>query len=73
MVASIKTSVLVNQMKTIKVQVLSVQPAIALNSHEALLSVGADRYNFIFTTEVNRVGENLLQTTHVDRVVSEMF
>ena len=64
-----------------KVKVLSVQPTIAPNSHEVLLSVGADRYKFIFTTEVNRVGENLLQTTHGDslrdsfasRAFSEMF
>ncbi len=56
-----------------KVQVLSVQPTIAPNSHEVLLSVGADRYKFIFTTEVNRVGEHLLQTTHGDSAFSEMF
>ena len=56
-----------------KVEVLSVQPTIAPNSHEVLLSVGADRYKFIFTTEVNRVGEHLLQTTHGDRTFSEMF
>ena len=56
-----------------KVQVLSIQPAIDPNSHEVLLSVGADRYKFIFTTEVNQVGEHLLQTTHGDRTFSEVF
>ncbi|WP_293338639.1 hypothetical protein [Microcoleus sp. CAWBG58] len=56
-----------------KVKVLSVQPTIAPNSHEVLLSVGTDRYKFIFTTEVNRVGEHLLQTTHGDRAFSDMF
>ena len=73
MIPSIKISVLVNQIKTMKVQVLSVQPTIAPNSHKVLLSVGADRYKFIFTTEVNRVGEHLLQTTHGDRAFSKMF
>jgi beta-lactamase superfamily II metal-dependent hydrolase len=50
-----------------KVQVLSIQSANATNTHEVLLSVGTDRQKFIFTTEVNRVGEHLLQTTRGDR------
>ncbi len=56
-----------------KVQVLSIQSAIAPNTHEVLLSVGTDTQKFIFTTEVNRVGENLLQTTRGDRTFSEVF
>ena len=56
-----------------KVQVLSVQPAIALNSHEVVLSVGGDRHKFIFTTEVDRLGEHLLQTTHGDRTFADFF
>jgi hypothetical protein len=56
-----------------KVQVLSIQSAIAPNTHEVLLSVGTDTQKFIFTTEVNRVGEHLLQTTHGDRTFSEVF
>jgi hypothetical protein len=60
-------------MGKMKVQVLSIQPAIAPNSHEVLLSVGADRHKFIFTTEVNQVGDQLLQTTHGDRLFSEVF
>ena len=60
-------------MKTVKVQVLSVQRAIALNSHEVWLSVGADRHKFIFTTEVDRLGEHLLQTTHGSRTFAGFF
>ena len=56
-----------------KVQVLSIQSAIALNTHEVLLSVGTDTQKFIFTTEVNRVGEHLLQTTRGDRTFSGIF
>ncbi|MEZ2232456.1 hypothetical protein [Microcoleus sp.] len=56
-----------------KVQVLSIQSAIAPNTHEVVLSVGTDTQKFIFTTEVNRVGEHLLQTTHGDRTFSEVF
>jgi hypothetical protein len=56
-----------------KVQVLSIQSANATNSHEVLLSVGTDTQKFIFTTEVNRVGEHLLQTTRGDRTFSEVF
>lgn len=56
-----------------KVQVLSVQSAIAPNTHEVVLSVGTDTQKFIFTTEVNRVGEHLLQTTRGDRTFSEVF
>ena len=56
-----------------KVQVLSIQSAIAPNTHEVLLSVGTDTQKFIFTTEVNRVGEHLLQTTRGDRTFSEVF
>jgi hypothetical protein len=64
-----------------KVQVLSIKSAIAPNTHEVLLSVGTDTQKFIFTTEVNRVGEHLLQTTHGDslrdscasRTFSEIF
>ena len=56
-----------------KVQVLSIQSAIAPNTHEVLLSVGTDTQKFIFTTEVNRVGEHLLQTTRGDRTFSEIF
>ncbi|WP_371122926.1 hypothetical protein [Microcoleus sp.] len=54
-------------------QVLSIQSAIAPNTHEVVLSVGTDTQKFIFTTEVNRVGEHLLQTTHGDRTFSEVF
>jgi hypothetical protein len=56
-----------------KVQVLSVKPAIAPNTHEVVLSVGADTHKFIFTTEVNKVGEHLLQNTRGDRSFSEVF
>jgi hypothetical protein len=56
-----------------KVQVLSVKPAIAPNTHEVVLSVGADTHKFIFTTEVNKVGEHLLQTTRGDRTFSDVF
>jgi hypothetical protein len=35
--------------------------------------VGADRYKFIFKTEVNRVGEHLLQTTHGSRIFAYFF
>ncbi|MCC3422955.1 MAG: hypothetical protein JGK24_03560 [Microcoleus sp. PH2017_29_MFU_D_A] len=56
-----------------KVQVLSIQSAIAPNTHEVVLSVGTDTQKFIFTTEVNRVGEHLLQTTRGDRTFSEFF
>ena len=56
-----------------KVQVLSIQSAIAPNAHEVVLSVGTDTQKFIFTTEVNRVGEHLLQTTRGDRTFSEVF
>lgn len=56
-----------------KVQVLSIQSAIAPNTHEVVLSVGTDTQKFIFTTEVNRVGEHLLQTTRGDRTFSEVF
>ncbi|MEZ2227150.1 MAG: hypothetical protein ACBR50_12865 [Microcoleus sp.] len=56
-----------------KVQVLSIQSAIVPNTHEVVLSVGTDTQKFIFTTEVNRVGEHLLQTTRGDRTFSEVF
>ena len=56
-----------------KVQVLSIQSAIAPNAHEVVLSIGTDTQKFIFTTEVNRVGEHLLQTTRGDRTFSEVF
>ena len=64
-----------------KVQVLSIQPASQANIHQVLVSVGTDTYKFIFTTEVNQVGEHLLQTTHGDslrdscasRTFSEVF
>ena len=56
-----------------KVQVLSIQSAIAPNTHEVVLSVGTDTQKFIFTTEVNRVGEHLLQTTRGERTFSEVF
>ncbi|MEP6489772.1 hypothetical protein NDI43_27085 [Microcoleus vaginatus GB2-A3] len=68
-------------LELMKVEVLSVPPTIAPKSHKVLLSVGGDRYKFIFTTEVNRVAEHLLQTTRGDslrdscasRAFSEMF
>lgn len=56
-----------------KVQVLSIKPAIAPNTHDVLLSVGTETQKIIFTTEVNRVGEHLLQTTRGDRSFSEFF
>ncbi|MCU0544169.1 MAG: hypothetical protein MUE44_18665 [Oscillatoriaceae cyanobacterium Prado104] len=56
-----------------KVQVLSVKPAIAPNTQEVVLSLGADTHKFIFTTEVNKVAEHLLQTTRGDRTFSEVF
>ena len=56
-----------------KVQVLSIQSAIAPNTHEVVVSVGTDTQKFIFTTEVNRVGEHLLETTRGDRTFSEVF
>ncbi|WP_377475141.1 MAG: hypothetical protein P2A85_20320 [Microcoleus anatoxicus] len=52
---------------------MSIQSAIAPNTHEVVLSVGTDTQKFIFTTEVNRVGEHLLQTTRGDRTFSEVF
>ncbi|WP_333317797.1 hypothetical protein [Microcoleus sp. D3_18a_C4] len=52
---------------------MSVQPAIGSHTHEVLLSVGTDTHKFIFTTEVNQVGEHLLQTTRGDRTFSEVF
>ncbi|MEG4205457.1 hypothetical protein QUA20_16170 [Microcoleus sp. Pol7_A1] len=56
-----------------KVQVLSIQPAKQPNTHQVLVSVGTDTHKFIFTTEVNQVGEHLLQTTRGDRTFSEVF
>ena len=56
-----------------KVQVLSIQSAIAPNAHEVVLSVGTNTQKFIFTTEVNQVGEHLLQTTRGDSTFSEVF
>ncbi len=56
-----------------KVQFLSIQPAIASNTHEVVLSVGTDTHKFIFTTEVNRVAGNLLQNTRGDCTFSEIF
>ena len=64
-----------------KVQILSIQPAIASNTHEVLLSVGTDIHKFIFTTEVNQVVGNSLQNTRGDslrdscasRTFSEVF
>ena len=56
-----------------KVQVLSVQPARQPNTHQVLVSVGTDTHKFIFTTEINQVGEHLLQTTRGDRTFSEVF
>ncbi|HSF73563.1 MAG TPA: hypothetical protein VLA84_07165 [Microcoleus sp.] len=60
---------------------MSVQPAISPNTHEVLLSVGTDTHKFILTTEVNRVGTHLVQTTRGDslrdscasRTFSEVF
>lgn len=59
--------------KTMKVQVLSIKTAKTPNSHEVLLSIGIDQHTFIFTTEVNQVGEHQLQTTSGDRTFSEIF
>lgn len=56
-----------------KVQVLSIQPASEPNTHQVWVSVGTDTHKFIFTTEVNQVGEQLLQTTRGDRTFSEVF
>ncbi|MEG4500694.1 hypothetical protein QUB05_09160 [Microcoleus sp. F10-C6] len=64
-----------------KVQVLSIQPASEPNTHQVWVSVGTDTHKFIFTTEVNQVGEHLLQTTRGDslrdscasRTFSEVF
>lgn len=56
-----------------KVKVLSIQPVKEPNSHEVLLSIGADRHKFLLKTEVNQVGERLLQTTHGDRTFAEVF
>lgn len=56
-----------------KVKVLSIQPALEANSHEVLLTIGADRHKFLLKTEVNKVGEHLLQSTHGDRTFSEVF
>ena len=56
-----------------KVQVLSIQPARQPNTHQVLVSVDTDTHKFIFTTEVNQVGEHLLQTTRGDRAFSEVF
>ncbi|MEG4083939.1 hypothetical protein [Microcoleus sp. POL10_C6] len=52
---------------------MSVQPARQPNTHQVLVSVGTDTHKFIFTTEVNQVGEHLLQTTRGDRTFSEVF
>ena len=56
-----------------KVKVLSIQPTKELNSHEVLLTIGTDSHSFLLKTEVNKVGEHLLQTTHGDRAFSEVF
>lgn len=56
-----------------KVTVLSIQPALEDTSHEVLLSIGADMHKFLFTTEVNKVGDKLLHTTDGDRNFSEVF
>ncbi|MBC6420779.1 MAG: hypothetical protein GDA38_03870 [Hormoscilla sp. SP12CHS1] len=56
-----------------KVQVLSIKPAQAPNSHEVLLSIGEERQIFMFTTEVNRVGAFQLQTTHAEPRFSDLF
>ncbi|WP_333189864.1 hypothetical protein [Microcoleus sp. Pol7_A1] len=52
---------------------MSIQPAKQPNTHQVLVSVGTDTHKFIFTTEVNQVGEHLLQTTRGDRTFSEVF
>lgn len=52
-----------------KVQVLSIQPASEPNTHQVWVSVGTDTHKFIFTTEVNQVGEQLLQTIAVLRKI----
>ncbi|MEG5210504.1 hypothetical protein QUB67_16565 [Microcoleus sp. ARI1-A1] len=60
---------------------MSIQPASEPNTHQVLVSVGTDTHKFIFTTEVNQVGEHLLQTTRGDslrdsfasRTFSEVF
>ncbi len=56
-----------------KVTVLSIQPALEDIAHEVLLSIGADMHKFLFTTEVNKVGDKLLHTTDGDRSFSEVF
>ncbi|MEG4889334.1 hypothetical protein QUA82_23750 [Microcoleus sp. F8-D3] len=52
---------------------MSVKPASDPNTREVLLSVGTDTHKFIFTAEVNQVGEHLLQTTRGDGTFSEVF
>ncbi|MEG5103843.1 MULTISPECIES: hypothetical protein [unclassified Microcoleus] len=52
---------------------MSIKPARKPNTHEVWLSVGTDTHKFIFTTEVNRVGTHLVQTTRGERTFSEVF
>ncbi|HBE58063.1 MAG TPA: hypothetical protein DEG17_04740 [Cyanobacteria bacterium UBA11149] len=55
------------------VKVLSIKPTNEPRLHEVLLSIGADIHKFLFTTEVNQVGDRLLQTTDGNREFSEVF
>ena len=55
------------------VKVLSIKPARKSNCHEVLLSIGGERQVFKFTTEVNRVGDRLLQTTWGEERFSDVF
>lgn len=46
-----------------KVKFLSIKSAPKLDCQYVLLSIGGERQVFEFTTEINRVGDRLLQTT----------
>jgi len=56
-----------------KVTALSTKSAPEPNSHQVLLSIGGERQIFRFTTEVNRVGDRLLQTTWGEDRFSDVF
>lgn len=49
-----------------KVKVLSIKSAPEPDCQYVLLSIGEERQVFLFTTEVNRAGDRLLQTTRAE-------
>lgn len=59
--------------KAMKVKLLSIKPAPEPNSHEVLLSIGEEMQIFTFTTKVNQLGNNQLQTTQAEPRFSQVF